>query len=207
VSTVTTRHPRSVGVLLAAGRGARRGITKQLLPWPPLRGDTTMVEAAFDAVAPHCDDVVVVLGCDAIEVEAALRRGGRSFCPAASDPDDQMLESIRRGLRAASSRDPELVLLHLADVPRVGEATVRRLLEEARRRPQHVVLPEHDGRGGHPVVIPTDVVNDILAVPIEGGLRQYWRTIAERVTRLPVTDPGCVRDFDSPPDYQTAAPG
>src|SRR5688500_17375365 len=94
---------RRIGVILAAGRGRRMGRTKQLIEWPAADGPKSLVAAAYDAIRPICDDMVVVFGHDAEAVAAAL--AGRSFVRASSDPDAPMFESICAGLRAAQSID------------------------------------------------------------------------------------------------------
>ncbi len=88
---------RRIGVILAAGRGGRMGGTKQLKLWPSADGEKPLVAAAYDAIRPICDEMVVVVGDAADEVAAAL--GERPFHRTISDSDDPMFESIRAGIR------------------------------------------------------------------------------------------------------------
>ena len=53
---------KRIGVILAAGRGGRMGGQKQLTPWQSADGEKPLVAAAYDAIRPICDDMVVVLG-------------------------------------------------------------------------------------------------------------------------------------------------
>src|SRR3954454_13341239 len=68
---------RRIGIILAAGRGGRMGGKKQLTPWPTAAGTIPLVAAAYDAIRPICDEMVVVLGHMADSVAAAL--GDRKF--------------------------------------------------------------------------------------------------------------------------------
>src|SRR5215212_1453152 len=63
---------RRIGVILAAGRGGRMGGTKQLTPWHGAGGSKPLVTAAYDAIHPICDDMVIVVGHIADSVVAAL---------------------------------------------------------------------------------------------------------------------------------------
>jgi molybdenum cofactor cytidylyltransferase len=177
------------GVLLAAGRGSRMGETKQLLPWE----DGTVVEASFDAIAPYCDSMVVVVGADQKRVVETL--GSRDFTVVESDPDAEQLTSIKLGLAVAKGD----VLLHLADHPVVPPEVVKAILLV---RNDLATIPTSGGKGGHPVFIPQNVVAKILGWNGEGGLRQFWEEHPQFVERLPVENAqGMLIDLDTPEDY------
>jgi molybdenum cofactor cytidylyltransferase len=176
------------------------GRPKQLLPWPP-GGGTTVVASAFDAIAPACDTMIVVVGHEGDAVRAAL--ASRPFASVTADPDAPMFESIRRGLAEAARVDPTArVLLHPADHPEVRPGTLDRLRAEALLHPAQAVCPEHGGRGGHPVLVPPAVAATIVGADGDGGLRRIWIDHPGCCRRIVVDDPGVVRDLDTPADYQ-----
>jgi molybdenum cofactor cytidylyltransferase len=192
-----------IGVLLAAGRATRMGRAKQLLPWPAAGGERPMVAAAFDAIAPACCAMVVVIGHEAESVLAALAE--RSFESVCADSAAEMLTSVKAGLVAARSIHPTAdVLLHLADHPEANRETIELLVRTSAEQPDRAVMPEFEGRGGHPVVIPAGLVSNILDFQAAGGLRQYWLDHADRCVRLAVDDRGVALDVDTPADYQFA---
>jgi molybdenum cofactor cytidylyltransferase len=193
------------GVLLAAGRGRRMGATKQLMPITPPGGTpTTMVAAAFDLIAPACDGrLVVVTGHEASRVAAAL--APRAFIEAASDPDADMFHSVRVGLSRARHEFPDVraYWLHLADHPLVRPRTVESVLRSFHESGASLaIMPEHEGRGGHPVIIPAGIVDDILAWGGDGGLRAFWLGHPERCRRIATDDAGATRDIDTPEQYR-----
>ncbi len=151
-----------IGVLLAAGQSTRMGRLKQLLPWPPTsENPEPLVAAAFDAIAPTCCAMVVVVGHEAEGVLAAL--GERAFQAVHVDPNAEMFSSVKAGLAAARAIQPTAdVLLHPADHPEVKRETIEFLLRAAAEQPGRAVMPEYEGQGGHPVVIPTSMVSSIL---------------------------------------------
>lgn len=188
-----------VGVLIAAGRSRRMGRQKLLLPWPPPDGPSTVIASAFDLIRPHCERMIVVLGDD--DVGTAIPH---TFDRVRGAPEGDMLDSIRIGLEAA--RGARIVLLQPADHPAASPATVLRVIESmqsaaADPAPLIAAMPEHHGRGGHPVAIRGSGIDAILLWRGPDGLAGYWRRIAASVKRLPVDDPSCIRDLDRPEDY------
>lgn len=189
-----------IGVILAAGRGRRMGRTKQLVEWQAANGPQPLVAAAFDAIRPICDEMVVVVGHEADAVVAAL--GDRPFYCATSDPDAPMFESIRAGLSVAVRElNPfAIVLLQPGDHPEVSPATLRALVRRAAPPTSTAIVPEYNGRGGHPVMIPPGIAELLLGADCPGGLGQFWSDHPELCERLPVEDPTILRDLDTPGD-------
>ena len=191
-----------IGILLAAGRGRRMGGTKQLLPWRAADGTKPVVAAAFDAIAVVCNTIIVVLGHQAAAVSDAL--GRRPFHPVKSDPDADMFCSVRAGLRAAQHKNPRAdILLQLGDHPEVRKQTLDALLELSATQPDRAVIPEYDGRGGHPILIPASLIGVVLGYDGPNGLRQFWATHPDRCFRIPVADPSVVLDLNTPDDLGT----
>ena len=194
---MSARTQRRIGLVLAAGRGRRMGRTKPLVPWPTPSGPLPLVVAAYDAVESVCQEMVVVLGHDATAVAAALV--GRPFHQVLSDPDAPMFASIRAGLTAALQFDSgATVVLQPGDHPHVAAATLKALIAAAAKRRDVAVMPEFDGRGGHPVIIPPSVARLVLQADCPGGLRQFWIDHPGLCFRLAVKDAGVVRDIDTP---------
>ena len=190
---------RRIGVILAAGRGGRMGGTKQLKPWPSADGEKPLVAAAYDAIRPICDEMVVVLGHAADKVAAAL--GERQFQWASSIPDAPMFESICAGLRAAQGIDASAtVVLQPGDQPEVATTTLSAVVEWSLKRPVRAIIPQFAGRGGHPVLIPPGIATLLLDRDCPTGLGQFWLDHPELCHRVRVNDPAVVRDIDTPSD-------
>lgn len=191
------------------------GQPKLALPWPPdptapvePSPDTarpTVASHVFDALAPWCDRMVVVLGNDADLVKFAL--SDRPFIEVLGDPEAPMFDSICRALRQVQTLDPpaESVLLSPADHVGVSAAPIERLVAALVAAPGCAAIPESDGRGGHPVLIPSSLFQRILAWPglEEGrlGLGGFWRDHPEFVKRVPGSPQECRRDIDTAADY------
>jgi molybdenum cofactor cytidylyltransferase len=214
------------GLLLAAGRSKRMGRLKQTLPWPPLDRNlrstvapvnlgsepehaiSTVVASAYDGIAPVCDRMVVVVGNDAGEVVAALRP--RAFERVEVDSDAEMFVSICAGLRRAfdeANMPPcDAVLVQPGDHPAVARSTIDGMLAAFAADPARAVMPDYRGKGGHPALVPRLLFGPILGFDRPGGLRQFWLNHPGVCTRVPVHDPLCLLDLDTPGDYLAAAP-
>jgi molybdenum cofactor cytidylyltransferase len=173
------------------------GRTKQLVPWPTPGGDKPLVAAAYDVICHVCSQMVVVLGHEADAVAAAL--AGRPFHPVRIDPDAPLFDSIRAGLATAQAIDSQAaILLQPGDHPQAAEATLTALLAAAAGGPDRAIIPQHAGRGGHPIVIPPPIAALLLSAECPNGLARYWSDHPELCLRLPVDDPGVVLNIDTP---------
>ncbi len=197
---------RPIGVLLAAGRGRRMGGGKQFYPWPTAEGEKPLVAAAFDSVALACDAMIVVLGHRAAEVAYVL--GERPFRAVQSDPDAPMFESIRVGMQAALETNPDsTVLLQPGDHPEVKPTTLELILALSGKHPDRAIVPEFQGRGGHPVLIPAGIAQQLLTADCPQGLGQYWSDHPKLCLRLSVDDGSVVRDIDTAADDSGSGTG
>ncbi len=136
------------GVLLAAGAGRRMGRPKALVHDPD--GTSWLARSVTVLRDGGCAEVTVVLGAAYEEASTLVPPGAQVV--RAVEWSSGMAASLRTGLLAAGADDDAVAaLVHLVDLPDVGPAVVRRLLE----RPGARVLARatYDGRPGHPVLI------------------------------------------------------
>lgn len=194
-----------VGLLIAAGRGRRLGGTKQLIQLQTPEGVKPLIAAAFDAIRPACREMVVVLGHEAVAIQQALKP--RMFTPVLSDPDAEMLASIVAGLRRVQSIDTTAgVLLQPGDHPAVEPDTLELLHSASKTHPDRAIIPDCDGVGGHPTLMPARVIHeaiDFAASGAPGGLRMLWKRHPELCHRLPVADTSILRNLNRPEDLPT----
>ena len=140
---------RITAVVLAAGSGSRFGGAKLLAG---LAG-RPILQHVLDTIAQSgLDDVVVVLGDAAADVEAAIAwRGERRVVN--PDPAGGLAGSLRIGMRAV---DPSATaaLVVLGDQPRVAPATIRALRDATPQPGRTVVVPRYRAdRGRNPVLL------------------------------------------------------
>jgi len=187
------------GLVLAAGRSERMGTPKQLLPF----GNLTLIEQVIRTLTRSRlgKDVVVVLGHRAMDI--VKRISGLPVRLAYNpDPEGDMISSIRCGLAFI---DPgQAFLIALGDQPLVTTGIVDRLIAEYERRPEGMVLPMHDGKRGHPMILSPAYREEILFEPIQGGLKALRDRHADSVRPVPVDTDAVLIDLDYRSDYEEA---
>lgn len=193
------KRDRVVGVLLAAGRGTRfEGGYKLLEPVAGTAAADTepapiVRHAARRLVEAPVDGAVAVLGHEEQRVRAALDGAG---IETVVNPEYEtgQASSVARGVEWARERDADAVLFALGDMPWVEPSTYRRIVERWRETDADIVLPEHEGRRGNPVLFGAAYFDALASVSGDVGGRELIQR--EPVERVAVDDPGIHRDVD-----------
>jgi molybdenum cofactor cytidylyltransferase len=184
------------GVVLAAGLSRRMGAFKPLLE---IAGRTVLAWAVGTLRDGGIDGVTVVVGHRADELRPEVARLGAA---AVLNPDYEqgMYTSVRAGA-AALPRACDAFFLLPCDIPAAGSRTVR-LLAEARAAggDAAATIPSHGGRRGHPPLISTRLVPEILGDEPPEGLRSILQRHAGDVRTVDVAEPGVLLDLDRPGD-------
>lgn len=206
----------ATAIVPAAGRSRRMGRPKLLLPFQggTLLGATLAALAEGGgrrlAVVLRSDDPELAIWLrDEAAAEIANRIGSGPgkrplLVPAVNpDPARGMLSSIVVGLAALTA--PEMgapVLVCPADLPALAPETVAAVLAGLERSGAALAVPVHEGRRGHPLAIASRLRPEIPGLDLRVGLRQLLERHPDEVLEVPVDDPGCVRDVDTPDDYR-----
>ncbi|MBT3342957.1 MAG: nucleotidyltransferase family protein [Gemmatimonadetes bacterium] len=188
---------RLEAVVLAAGRSSRMGRPKPLLPLPE---GGAVIERVVAQMAPHVGRVVVVVGHLGGQVAALAQRAGASIA-INRDVDRGMLSSVQEGI-AAVGDEASGALLCLGDQPELDGRTIGPVVAAAAGA--DLVIPTHDGHGGHPVYVARRFFAEILALPPDtaGGLRTVVRGHPEATIEIELPRPELLVDMDTPLDYQ-----
>ena len=194
----------SVGVIiLAAGRSARMGRPKLLLPW----GGTSVLGHLIEQWrALGAEQVAVVCAPGDVAVPAELDRLGfpaqnQIINPA---PERGMFSSIQC---AAQWPEWQASLTHwaimLGDQPHLQPQTLRRVLDFSAAQPARICQPARLGHGRHPVLLPKTLFRQ-LAGSTAATLKDFLVAMPGEVALCEVDDPGMEVDIDRPEDYDRA---
>jgi molybdenum cofactor cytidylyltransferase len=190
-------------VILAAGDSSRMGLPKAALLTPDgltfiTRIVTTLHEAGVDdlviVTGRHHDAVVDALGRDHVMPSPRIVRN--------PDPSRGQLSSLLTGMDAVVHPRSEAVMMTLVDVPLVRVSTVIAVIDEWRRSRAPIVRPAIGDRHGHPVLFDRAVLDELRRAPLDAGAKSVVRAHAHEIVNVPVDDEGCVRDVDTPADYE-----
>jgi len=188
-------------LVLAGGRSRRMGTAKMLLAW---REDGTRVIrcAVASLMAAARGGVHVTVDEESAGVANAL--AGIAYHEIRVDGRAEQMDSLRAGLESLTRGAGHIshALVHPGDHPVVHAGTVQAVLDGARE--DAAVMPVYHGKGGHPVLIPRSLWEEIAGWRGEGGLAQYWRENPHKRVRLPVEDEGTVLTMNTPEEYTRA---
>jgi molybdenum cofactor cytidylyltransferase len=188
---------RVVGLLLAAGSATRFGSDKlrHVLP----HGVSIAVQAArhlklelADAIAvvrPGSGELVRALegeGCEVVVCDNAAEGMGASLACAA---------------RAAAQFHPQAdgYLVALGDMPFVRRTTIA-ALRDALAAGAPLAAPYFRARRGHPVGLSKKFLPDLYALKGDQGAKTLLAQNERALVKIPVGDPGVIRDIDTPGD-------
>lgn len=182
-----------VGLLLAAGSATRFGSDKLLHALP--HGVAMAVQAARH-LRTEVPRVVAVLRPGADETGRALAAEGCEivFC---RDAAEGMGASLACAVRAAPDADAWLVAL--ADMPFIRPSSIA-AVRDALARGAPLVAPFFRARRGHPVGISRRFRPELEALKGDEGARELLVAHASELVKIPVGDPGVIRDIDRPSD-------
>lgn len=144
--------------------------------------------------------VVVVTGHRRAEVEQALSHLPVSFAVNA-EAASEMGVSIARGVEALPV-ETNAVLIALVDQPAIPPEVPRILIDEWRRTGARLLLPEHGGHGGHPVLLDASLRAELLKLDTRRGLRALFDEHKGETLRVPVASSYIARDMDTWDDYR-----
>ena len=191
--------PLVTAIVLAAGRARRMGSQKLLLPVDGRPMIERVVEAAMGSTAV---ETVVVVGCEADQVRAALT-GYPARIVENAGYQLGMSTSLRAGL-AAARPDCEAAIFILGDQPFVASSLIDEVIARHARSGSPIVRPAVDGKPSHPVLMGAALFSEIMALEGDLGAREILARHSREVDLLAVADPLFALDLDTPEDYESA---
>ena len=202
-----SRAPSWCGVILAAGESSRMGSDKALLPWPPVASGipfsgATFVSGAIRALSPFTDQVVVVVGNNEATVAPAVYSAGGSVVrnPA---PELGQFSSLRVGLQEVLNLGRDAAMITLVDRPPASADTLKILRAAFEGAPSEIwaVVPEYNGRHGHPFLAGREMIEAFLKAPATSTARDVEHQQQNHISYVPVDDPHVTMNVNTPADY------
>jgi molybdenum cofactor cytidylyltransferase len=183
-------------VILAAGFSSRM---KQLKPLLPL-GDATLTDFVVSTFQSLGIEVFIVVGNRKEEVISGIKSRGINFV---NNPDFEkgMFSSIQAGIKQLGKEYQAFFILPV-DIPLVGATTIKKMIDAGIAHRQNIIYPTFQGKRGHPPLIASGLIPEILAWKQDGGLKAYLKTKQQLAMNLPVNDSFILFDIDTPEDYK-----
>jgi molybdenum cofactor cytidylyltransferase len=182
-----------VGLLLAAGAGTRFGSDKLRHALP--HGVAIAVQAARH-LKPEVDLVFAVVRPAAVELKAALEQEG-CVVVVCDNAAEGMGASLACAARAAGAHAGYLVAL--GDMPFIRRSTIA-AVREALAAGAPIAAPYFRARRGHPVGIAGSFFERLVSLGGDEGAKRLLQENEAALVKVPVGDPGVLRDIDRPED-------
>ena len=182
-----------IGLLLAAGQGRRFGGDKLL---HPLDDGTPMAVQAARRLKAACPTSVAVLRPEQTVLAGLLAAEGLGtvWC---AEARNGMGHSLAAGV--AASPDAGGWLVALGDMPFILPQTLLQVVR-ALEAGASLAAPWLNGQRGHPVGFAACWRAELLALAGDAGARDILGRHRGVMQRIDTTDPGVLRDVDTPQD-------
>lgn len=183
-------------IIVAAGYSFRM---KRFKPLLSLGGSTVLEQAVLSFQKSGIRDIRVVVGHRANELLPVIERlGARAIV----NPNfsEGMFSSVCAGVQSLSIEVKGFFLLPV-DNPIVNRETMETLQNTFFSTEFGIIYPSYQGMRGHPPLISSRYVNDVLAWNNPGGMRALLEQYEQDSLEVEVADPGILLDMDTPEDY------
>lgn len=184
---------KTVGLLLAAGAATRFGSDKLQHALP--HGVAIAVQAARH-LKREAAQVFAVVRPGSTQLSSSLKSEGCEVV-VCENAADGMGASLACAARAAGKADAYIVAL--GDMPFVRPSSIA-AVREALAEGAPLAAPYFRGRRGHPVGISGAFFEALLALTGDEGARRLLASNEAQLRKIPVGDPGVIRDIDTPAD-------
>lgn len=202
--------PRSsslCGVILAAGVSSRMGRDKALLPWPPpgTAGQAfsqTFLSASIEAFSLYSEMVIVVAGYNEPNLAPVAYANGASVVRN-PDPERGQFSSLRTGLQEVLNRGRDAALITLVDRPPARLSTIETLRDAFASAGREIwgVVPEYQGKHGHPYIAGRELIEAFLKAPATATAREVEHQHQTHICYVNVNDSFVTMNVDNPEDY------
>jgi molybdenum cofactor cytidylyltransferase len=204
-----SRTPAFCAVILAAGESTRMGRDKALLPWPPgnTASNQTFLTAAIASLQDFNDAVIVVVGKNEGSLSPLIYSAG-AVMVRNPEPERGQFSSLLTGLQEVLNRGRDAAMITLVDRPPVSGSTLQLLGEKFNvlERDKWAVVPEHQGRHGHPILVAREMIEAFLKASPGTTARDIQHQYQSKIEYVSVADPAVALNVNTPEDYAALRP-
>jgi molybdenum cofactor cytidylyltransferase len=189
------------GIVLAAGRSARLGQPKQLLPY---RGRPLLDWALATMAASAVNPVLVVLGHEAERLRREVDLHG-AWVVINERYAEGLSTSLQAGL-AALDETVEAAVIAVGDQPLLAHRTIDALIATQRETGARIVAADYGDHQGTPLLLHRDVWPLAATIGGDQGARALLRAYDGPLATVPVPAVTAA-DVDTWDDYTRLEPG
>jgi CTP:molybdopterin cytidylyltransferase MocA len=184
-------------VILSGGASSRMERPKGLLG---IDGRSFLEHCITAVNAAGIRETAIVLGAGHTEISAELG-WFTGILIVNNNWESGQLSSIIAGIKGVEETGCGGVLLWPVDHPLVSSALIASLAEAFAATGKQIIVPVHDGRRGHPIVISRSLFGEVLSAPPAIGLRAVVRAHENDIGEVRTDEEGVLINIDTPDDY------
>ena len=184
-------------VILAAGKGSRLGRCKAALPFN--NGETLLSHLIGVYINTGVTNILVVTGYWKEETRKATQNFSHMVNFVYNDnPAMGMFSSVCKGISMLDN-DVDYFFVHPVDIPLVKEETIIKMKNAVLKSNNNAswVVPECNNEKGHPVLISSTLIPELLNWNGEQGLRGFLSSQVNNRKIEYVNDEGTIFDIDN----------
>lgn len=189
---------RYAAIVLAAGFSSRMEQFKPLLTI----GDETMTDRVISLFTRNEIDVFLVVGWQKEKLFAGIKNKDVRIIENPDFPDGTFT-SVKAGVRNLGTGYKGFFVLPV-DVPLVRPFTILCLLKKFQEQPEKIIYPVCNKMRGHPPIMPTSIIPDIMDWNSDGGLKAVLKKHENIAMEINVPDIYILFDLDTYYDYEIA---
>lgn len=176
------------GIIVAAGLSTRAGTHKMVLDVD----GKTVIERCIESMISDCERVIVVGGYMVENIRDIVEKYSKVKLVYNGNYRDGMFSSVKEGL---SHIEGDRFFLTPGDYPLIRRDTYREMKAEC----GDIVIPKFEGRKGHPILIDSRFIEDIIWNFEYKSLRDFVSRVGFKT--VDVDDKGILLDIDTMEDY------
>lgn len=186
------------------------GTDKALLPWPPSSGGSptgqTFLSSAIHALSPFSEMVIVIAGENEANLAPVAYAHG-AFLVRNPSPEQGQFSSLQVGLQAVLSYGRDAAIVTLVDRPPASSAVLSALITAFMAAAIGIwaVVPEYQGKHGHPIVLGREMIEVLLKAPPTSTARDLEHQNQSHIRYIQVDDPTVTLNIDTPEEYAALA--
>jgi molybdenum cofactor cytidylyltransferase len=183
-------------IILAAGESRRMKEPKMLMPY---MGKTIIERVVENVLSSDIGRIMVVIGAYHESIAEKISGLQVEYC-FNENYKEGMLSSVICGFRSLPD-NAEAAMVFQGDQPFIGPGTINKIIDGYRTTGNGIVIPVHDHKRGHPVLIDFRYKTEIEKLNIDEGLRSLAGKFHDDVAEIEIKAPEILRDIDTKEDY------
>lgn len=177
------------GVILAAGYSSRANAFKMELEID----NKSILQRCVESLYDECNKIIVVSGYKNEKINKLVEGYSKVKVVYNEEFHKGMFSSVKKGIQNVTQ---EKFLLTPGDYPLISKDVIKRLIKEE----NEIVIPSFNGKGGHPILLSSNLIKEILSEDEESNLKAFLNR--KKCSYLNIEDMGVLVDVDTIEDYE-----